>query len=137
MESRDKLSSEARSANMRAIRSYDTKPELILRSALWHSGTRYRLRTKIGRARPDIVFPSKRVAVFVDGCFWHGCPKHYQAPTGNSIYWSRKIAGNQVRDLRNNLELQLRGWKVVRIWECEVKKNVSAAVRQVQSAIST
>lgn len=73
------------------------------------------------RVRPDFVFPGERLAVFVDGCFWHGCPRHATSPANNAEFWATKIAGNQARDRRVNRELRKLGWRVLRIWEHELK----------------
>jgi DNA mismatch endonuclease, patch repair protein len=121
---------------MSRIRSKHTTPELLLRKELWRRGFRYRLHQKIGKARPDLVFHHPRVAVFVDGCFWHGCPVHYIAPVGNAPYWSSKIEGNRTRDLQNTAALTEAGWTVVRLWECDVKQNPGAAVAIVADALS-
>lgn len=107
-----------------------------MRSELHRLGLRYRLQRRIGDGRgaptPDLLFSRERVAVFVDGCFWHGCPEHGTSPTTNSGYWTTKIARNQARDLRNNAELALAGWTVVRIWEHE---DPAAAALRVRDAV--
>jgi DNA mismatch endonuclease (patch repair protein) len=133
--SRDRLSPRRRSANMRAIRSMDTTPELLLRRNLWSRGLRYRLRQRIAGARPDLVFCYARVAVFVDGCFWHGCPVHYRPPVGNASYWSAKISGNCARDRRNDNALATDGWAVLRLWECEVRADPAAAGDEVAGVV--
>jgi DNA mismatch endonuclease (patch repair protein) len=120
---------------MRAIRRADTKPELLLRRRLWARGARYRLEKRVGKARPDLLFARARVAVFVDGCFWHGCPVHYRPPTGNAPYWRGKIERNRARDVRNTRELVAAGYQVVRLWECDVKADPEAAVEQVLAAV--
>lgn len=85
----DKISKEKRSKVMSAIRSEDTKPEMLLRKALWAKGLRYRVH--YGKEKIDIAFPSIRLAVFVDGCFWHGCPQHSHLPKSNESYWHPKL----------------------------------------------
>ncbi|MGC4154856.1 MAG: very short patch repair endonuclease [Propionicimonas sp.] len=118
-----KAATEARSANMRAIRRRDTKPEVALASALHRSGFRFRRDYPIKldgiTIRPDIVFTKRRVAVFVDGCFWHLCPEHGHVPAVNEWYWEPKLSRTQERDGRNNSLLDDHGWSVVRIWEHE------------------
>ena len=114
--------SEGRSANMRAIRRTDTKPELALRRALHRMGYRfrkdYRLDLDAGkRVRPDIAFTARKVAVFVDGCFWHACPDHGSKPSVNQGYWTPKLARNVERDRAADSALELAGWRVVRLWE--------------------
>jgi len=110
-----------RSANMRANRRRDTKPELALRAALHARGYRYRkdfrLDLPLRRVRPDIAFTSRKVAVFVDGCFWHACPQHGSQPKNNDWYWSPKLARNVERDRAADEALTQAGWTVVRLWE--------------------
>jgi DNA mismatch endonuclease (patch repair protein) len=76
--------------------------------------------------RPDFVFPKRRLAVFVDGCFWHGCPKHATRPRGNAAFWRRKLAANKARDRRVNRVLRAAGWRVLRIWEHELARTNEA-----------
>ena len=110
-----------RAANMRGNRRTDTKPEIALRSALHAMGYRYRkdfrLDLPLRRVRPDIAFTSRRVAVFVDGCFWHACPEHGSTPKSNEWYWSPKLAKNMERDRAADAALEQAGWTVVRLWE--------------------
>jgi DNA mismatch endonuclease (patch repair protein) len=90
-----------------------------------------------GRVRPDFVFPRLRVADFVDGCFWHGCPKHATWPKTRAAFWKAKIEGNRARDRRVNRELRKRGWTVVRVWEHELKpKNEPKLLRRLVKAVS-
>lgn len=96
---------------------------------------RYRLH--YGPKRIDIAFPRKKVAVFVDGCFWHGCPEHFQKPSTNTGYWSRKICGNIARDRRENAELREQGWTVLRIWEHAVSGDDKSAVTMVKVALKS
>jgi DNA mismatch endonuclease (patch repair protein) len=126
-----------RSRNMKANRRTDTKPEVRLRHALFHLGYRYRkdlqLRLDTGtRVRPDIVFTARKVAVFVDGCFWHVCPEHGRQPTTNEWYWTPKLKRNMDRDRAANDALRAAGWTVVRIWEHEP---LPTAVRAVVDAL--
>jgi DNA mismatch endonuclease (patch repair protein) len=107
---------------MKGNRRVDTGPETRLRSALHRRGLRFRKDYPVqlpGRkVRPDIVFTARRVAVFVDGCFWHGCPEHGRIPSGsNAAYWHQKIEGNRSRDARQTKALEAEGWLVIRIWE--------------------
>lgn len=130
--------SAAASAIGRGNRRADTKPEVILRSALHRRGLRFRkdLLVRAGdvRTHPDIVFTRSRVAVFVDGCFWHLCPDHFHEPKSNLDYWRPKLAANQARDRRVDAALTADGWTVVRIWEHEP---VGPAVAAVLAALST
>jgi DNA mismatch endonuclease (patch repair protein) len=108
---------------MRANRSRDTAPELALRRELHGRGLRYRLHRRPVRGlrcTPDILFIGPRVAVFVDGCFWHRCPVHGTDPKANGEWWARKLDENVARDRRNDRALAEHGWTVVRVWEHEV-----------------
>jgi DNA mismatch endonuclease (patch repair protein) len=121
---------------MRANRSTDTKPERELRSLLHRSGLRFRKDFAIKldklRVRPDIVFTRQRVAVFVDGCFWHRCPEHGRQPQANKLYWSTKLDRNVARDERVNAALSAAGWTVVRLWEHEAPAD---GVRVIESVV--
>ncbi len=128
----DPFSKEKRSEIMRSVRTEGTAPEMRLRRALWRAGLRYRTRTRIERAKPDLAFLGKRVLVFVDGCFWHGCPQHYTKPAANAAFWITKIEKNKVRDERNNQALEAQGWKVLRFWECQVEKELDRVVATIQ-----
>src|SRR5439155_2473646 len=111
----------SRSEQMARIRGRDTAPEVRLRQALWRAGLRFRLKRSDLSIRPDLVFASaSRIAVFIDGCFWHGCPDHYVPPRSAIGFWSKKLAVNVERDCRQTLALEAAGWRVLRFWECEV-----------------
>ena len=118
-------SPEQRHRNMAAIHSASTKPELKLRHTLWKLGFRYRVNDKHLPGRPDIVFPKHHTAIFVHGCFWHGhrgC-KYYTVPKTNTDFWVAKVTRNQERDQEVWRQLEARGWEVIIVWECELKKN--------------
>ncbi|WP_164701493.1 very short patch repair endonuclease [Modestobacter sp. KNN46-3] len=130
-------STPGRGRNMAAIRRADTKPEVALRSALHAAGYRYRKDFRLAlpggvRPRPDIVFTRRKVAVFVDGCFWHACPLHFSPPRQNTDYWGPKITRNVERDRRYDEALRADGWTVVRVWE---HQPVQAALEEVESAV--
>ena len=119
----DILTPEQRSLNMAAIKGKDTKPEMIVRKYLFSRGLRYRVNNRKLPGSPDIVLRKYKTVVFVDGCFWHrheGC-KYFRLPKSNVDFWRHKIAMNMARDYANNVDLELAGWKVIRIWECEIK----------------
>lgn len=120
-----------RSRNMAKIKGRNTAPELKLRKALWHSGLRYRVNLKIHRILPDIVFPSRKIAIFIDGCFWHGCPIHYVFPRTNTRFWQSKLNLNVKRDMEQTVKLLSLGWKVLRFWEHEIDKNLDQVLRTV------
>ena len=122
-----------RSANMRANRRTDTKPEIALRRALHALGYRYRKDYRLDlpagrRVRPDIAFTKRKVAVFVDGCFWHACPDHGSKPKNNEWYWSPKLLRNVERDRAADAALTADGWQVVRLWEHVPLDDAVAAV---------
>lgn len=113
----------ARSAQMALIRSRDTRPEMRVRKALHASGLRYRLHDRRLPGIPDLVFPSRRVALFVHGCFWHQHPSCSAArmPKSRLDFWGPKLAGNVARDARQLIELATAGWTALVIWECETR----------------
>jgi len=121
----DRISAERRSANMRAIRSKDTKPELIVRKLLHGMGFRYRLHRGDLPGKPDIAFIGRRRAIFVHGCFWHQHPdpacRDARPPRSNSDYWAPKLARNLARDVSGQRDLARLGWQVLVLWECELK----------------
>lgn len=121
--STDVLTKSERSYCMSRIRGRDTKPEVMLRRTLWKRGLRYRIHSGLP-GRPDIVFPARKIAIFVDGCFWHRCPQHWKAPETNAAFWEQKILANQLRDERVNRVLEEAGWRVFRVWEHDVRKSL-------------
>jgi DNA mismatch endonuclease (patch repair protein) len=107
---------------MSGVRTRDTAAELAIRRELHRRGLRYRVSTPIsgmGRIKPDIVFTRQKVAVFVDGCFWHRCPEHATEPKTNAEWWDQKLTKNVERDRRNDMTLRNGSWTVIRIWEHE------------------
>jgi DNA mismatch endonuclease (patch repair protein) len=131
---------------MRAVRSADTKPELKLRRELYARGFRYRLHRKNLPGKPDIVFGPAKVALFVDGDFWHGgqwAKRGFKSlddqlkKVNNKTYWVEKIKRNMDRDTQNNGKLKKAGWKVIRIWESDINKRFKWAVDKVTRAIES
>ncbi|MDO8873587.1 MAG: very short patch repair endonuclease [Methanoregula sp.] len=119
----DCYSKEIRSRVMSKIRSKNTKPEVQLRKFLWNQGYRgYRIHNADLPGKPDIVFKKKKIAIFIDGCFWHKCPFDFREPKTNPEYWMKKIQSNVDRDKKVNEQLQSDGWKVVRVWEHMMRK---------------
>ncbi|MGC9449693.1 very short patch repair endonuclease [Cereibacter johrii] len=118
----DTRSPEQRRQIMRAVGTKNTGPELIVRSLLHAKGYRYRLHTRSLPGRPDIVFPARHKAIFVNGCFWHGhdCAKG-RLPTSRLDYWGPKIEANVARDRRKLSELEALGWQTLVVWQCELK----------------
>jgi DNA mismatch endonuclease (patch repair protein) len=128
-------SSQAALNRMRAAKPRDTAPEKSLRVELHKRGLRYRIDVKpikVLNRRADIVFRSKKIAVFVDGCFWHGCPIHGTKAKANAEFWRNKIRQNQARDAETNLLLKKAGWKVIRVWEHE---NPERASKKIHNAV--
>ena len=115
-----------RSENMSRIRSTNTKPEEIVRKYLFSHGFRYRKNDKRYPGKPDIVLPKYRTVIFVNGCFWHmhGCSRS-RLPRSNEEYWKPKIERNIKRDAENKQKLEVAGWNVIIVWECELKKRTS------------
>ena len=126
------------SRRMRANRRTDTRPERELRSALHALGLRFRKDHPVragGRlVRPDVVFTGQRLAVFLDGCYWHACPEHGTRPSRNRGYWSEKLARNVSRDQAVNAALGAAGWQVIRIWEHEPRQQAAEGVARAVGA---
>lgn len=129
----------AAGAHLRSRPTRNTQPELALRKAVHAQGLRFRLNRRVGRYKPDFVLPRHHLAVFVDGCFWHGCPEHgpreFRGP--NAARWQSKRDANRARDLAANAASAEAGWKVLRIWECETRADVDAAAMKVLIAAQT
>lgn len=130
----DFMTSEQRKRNMQHIHSKDTKAELLLRKALWHKGLRYRKNVKSLLGKPDIVFIKNKIAIFVDGDFWHA-KGHLDKPGEqigtNKDFWRNKLSANVERDRFVNDALLEQGWIVLRFWESDVKKDVSKCVNEI------
>ncbi|VAX24762.1 Very-short-patch mismatch repair endonuclease (G-T specific) [hydrothermal vent metagenome] len=134
------------SKSMRAVKAADTSPEIALRKALWAKGLRYRLHVAKLPGKPDIVFSLAKVAVFVDGDYWHGNQwrlrgfkslEEQLAEVHNRTYWEKKIKGNMERDKKNNALLRKAGWKVVRVWESDIKRRPATAVERIVKAVES
>jgi DNA mismatch endonuclease (patch repair protein) len=130
--------SEGTAKAMRANRSTETSPELLLRRGLWAAGLRgYRKNLRRLPGVPDVVFSRARLCVFVHGCFWHGCRRCSRnlTPRQNAAYWQAKIARNRDRDARLQAYLVEAGWRVLVVWECELRADPASAVKQVQEIL--
>ena len=123
-----------RSEIMSRVGQRDTGPELELRRLLWDSGMRYRVNLRVEGIRVDIAFPRRRLAVFVDGCFWHCCPVHGSAPKNNAGYWTNKLRENRDRDRRQTRVLEDAGWTVVRLWEHETPTCFADGIERIRAA---
>jgi len=125
----DHLTKAERSKLMARVRTRNTAPEVALRRALWAAGIRgWRVHPRVA-GRPDFAWVGRRVAVFVDGAFWHGHPDYYRGQSG--AFWDAKIARNRARDERVNAELSEQGWRVVRVWDFEVERDLARCVERV------
>lgn len=128
------------SQRMARQRRRDTRPELLLRSELHRKGLRYRVDASLPgmpRRRADVLFTRAKVAVFVDGCFWHGCPEHKTSPSNNGAWWAAKLTRNIERDRETNVHLTSLGWTVLRVWEHENMKHAATDIeRRVRSNIA-
>jgi len=130
----DKLTPEKRSWNMGRIRSKDTKPEKVVRSMLHKSGLRFRLHRKDLPGKPDIILPKFKTVIFVHGCFWHrhkGCQYSY-TPKSRKEFWEKKFQDNITRDKKARKELEDLGWKIILIWECELK-NIDSVQKKIKN----
>lgn len=120
----DVMTPEQRSRCMAAIKGKDTKPELLVRKYLFSRGLRFRVQVRKMPGNPDIVLPKYKTVIFVNGCFWHGhegC-KYFRLPKSNVMFWKEKIVRNLSRDIHNEETLRALGWKVIRVWECDIRR---------------
>jgi DNA mismatch endonuclease (patch repair protein) len=122
---------------MSANKDKDTKPEILLRKALWNEGLRgYRLHWKKVPGRPDIAFTSKKTAIFVNGCFWHRCPYcNLSLPKSHTDFWKKKFEKNIQRDKQKVELLEISGWEVMTIWECQILDDVTVCVNKIKNRI--
>lgn len=130
----DVLSKTQRSFCMSQIKGKNTKPEITLRKMLWSMGFRHRIKNKLP-GKPDLIYPSLKVAIFVDGCFWHMCPEHYHPPKTRAAFWKKKISANVERDVTNTALLESLGWLVIRVWEHELKESVPDCSKRVEKIL--
>ena len=126
----DTISKEKRSQIMSKVKSKNTELEVSFRKKLWNKRRHYRLHYKVA-GKPDLVFVSKRIAVFIDSCFWHKCPLHHRQPNSNKEYWIPKLKRNEERAKEVNKNLIKEGWKVIRIWEHEIKDNQDKSIKKI------
>jgi DNA mismatch endonuclease (patch repair protein) len=128
----DRVPKKVRSKIMSRIKGKNSKSEILLRKALFNAGYRYRVNYRISGYRSDIVLASDKVAIFVDGCFWHKCPKCYREPKSNKRYWIPKIEENVARDRRIDAALKDDGWRVFHFWEHEINRNVERCLAKIK-----
>lgn len=131
----DKVTPEARSRIMSLVRSKDTKLEDKFRKALWKTGIRYRKNPRGYYGKPDLAIKIRRVVIFVDSCFWHGCDTHCRLPKSNDDYWLSKIERNKKRDEEVARHYKEIGWKLIRVWEHDIVKDIQATARRTAKII--
>jgi DNA mismatch endonuclease (patch repair protein) len=121
---------------MRAVKDRNTSPEMAVRRLAHRLGYRYRLHSKALPGKPDLVFPSRRLIIFVHGCFWHGhdCRRGARIPKANNAYWVAKIGGNRERDIKQKASLEREGWSVATIWECETR-DIEKLIERLQTIL--
>ncbi|HBF38234.1 MAG TPA: very short patch repair endonuclease [Firmicutes bacterium] len=131
----DNVSSEVRKRTMQSVKSYNTKLENKVMKALWSKNIRYRKNVNDLVGHPDISIKNKKIVVFIDSCFWHGCPEHCRMPHTNEIYWNKKIGNNKTRDQSVNKYYADKGWTYVRVWEHELRDNFDLTVMKLAEII--
>lgn len=120
---------------MSKVKSRDSKIEVDFRKAIWKAGFRYRKNPTRYFGKPDIVLPKHKTAIFIDSCFWHGCKKHCRIPMVRKKYWTEKIERNKQRDKEVNRYYKKIDWKIIRIWEHEIAKNINNTLKRINSLI--
>ncbi|MFC1548703.1 very short patch repair endonuclease [Candidatus Omnitrophota bacterium] len=132
----DVLTKDQRRYCMSQIRGKDTKIEVLLRKELRRKGLKgWRSNYKL-EGKPDVVYPKEKIAIFCDGCFWHGCPKCYKPPKTNKKFWKPKIRQNIYRDETVNGILRKKGWKVIRLWEHDLKKHLNKCIKRIDKTLA-
>lgn len=131
----DNIAPEIRKKTMRAIKSSNTFLENRVKKALWNKNLRYRKSEKALFGKPDICFISKKIVIFIDSCFWHGCPEHCRMPHSNIDYWENKILKNKIRDEKVNKYYSENGWVCIRVWEHELKENFDLAISRIEELV--
>lgn len=132
----DTISKEQRSKTMSAVRS-QSKLENLFSKELWHKGIRFRKNVRKLKGNPDVVIQKYKVVIFIDSCFWHGCPHHFRRPKSNQEFWDNKIERNRERDKEVNSYYIEKGWNLKRVWEHEIKSDLDLTVEETVSFINT
>ncbi|WP_062409206.1 very short patch repair endonuclease [Paenibacillus naphthalenovorans] len=133
----DKISTEARSRNMSAIRSTHTKIEDRVSKELWHHGFRFRRNVKNLRGKPDIAIKKHKIVIFIDSCFWHSCNLHGHIPKSNVEFWVQKLERNKQRDIDTTRYYSDNGWNVLRVWEHDLKENFQGTIHSIIEFITS
>lgn len=131
----DTVSKKKRSEIMSRIKSKDTKIEIEFRKAIWKTGLRYRKNPKGYFGKPDLVLKKYKTVIFIDSCFWHGCKKHCRIPATRKDYWIPKIERNKQRDKEVNRHYKKIGWKIIRIWEHDIKKQMNLDMERLKKKL--
>lgn len=131
----DIMSKEQRRKTMSAIRA-QSKLENMFTKRLWKQGLRFRKNVRKLRGTPDVVIQKYKIVIFIDSCFWHGCPLHFKRPKSNQEFWDKKIARNRERDKEIDAYYIEKGWNLKRIWEHEIKENLEASINETISFIN-
>lgn len=131
----DKFPTETRSRIMSSIRSKNTQPELSVRKRVWALGKRYRIHDRTVFGTPDMSNKSKKVAVFIDGCFWHGCGSCYAEPKTNTEFWTSKIARNRERRKKVRQKLTEENWRILQFWEHQIKHNPEKIAAEIADSL--
>lgn len=133
----DTVSKDVRSQVMRCIPSGGTKPEVAMRLALVRNGIKgWQMHCIELSGKPDFIFKKKRLAIFIDGCFWHGCVDCYRGPKSNKRYWNDKLRLNKARDRKNSKILLSQGWRILRLWEHQVRKATDDCIGEIKKLLS-
>ena len=132
----DTVSKKKRSEIMSKIKSKDTKIEIEFRKAIWKAGFRYRKNSKGYFGKPDLVLKKYKTVIFIDSCFWHGCKKHCRLPSTRKNYWIPKIERNKQRDKEVNQHYKKMGWKIIRVWEHNINKNLDKIIAKVNKVLN-
>ncbi|RKD26015.1 very short patch repair endonuclease [Ammoniphilus oxalaticus] len=129
----DKITRQQRSNTMRAVRSQGTKLEQAVTKRLWTMGFRFRKNVQKLFGKPDLAIQKYKVVLFIDSCFWHGCPLHCRMPQSNTAYWQQKIERNRTRDEEVDSYYHEKGWKLLRIWEHDLKEDFEGTIERIAS----
>ncbi|PTL37413.1 very short patch repair endonuclease [Alkalicoccus saliphilus] len=131
----DNVSNDKRSKTMKAVKSKNTTLELRVRKALWNRNVRYRVNNSSLYGKPDISVKKYKLVVFIDSCYWHGCPLHGRIPKSNTSFWEAKIQRNKERDKKVTNYYLEKGWNIVRVWEHEINEDLEAVVSKITDYI--
>ncbi len=131
----DTVSKKKRSEIMGTVRSKDTKMEIAFRKAIWRKGFRYSKNSSKYFGKPDIVLKKYKTVIFLDSCFWHGCKKHCRIPIARKKYWTEKIERNKQRDKEVNSYYKKVGWKIIRVWEHDIKRNLEKIIKSISDIL--